>query len=140
MTDKFLVQELLRPTETCLICVELRYVKPNSERRKRLLAIVENHQEKEACVFLLRRKIGSALAIQHVLPIYHDFQLSVSQAKPVEVVNDAVVQRTGFIIKLTSLTTQMTLETPFLETLQTVLIQLKQFMNAARKSFYRVIF
>jgi hypothetical protein len=58
----------------------------------------------------------------------------------VEVVNDAVVQRTGFIIKLTSLTTQMTLETPFLETLQTVLIQLKQFMNAARKSFYRVIF
>ena len=65
--------------------LELTFISAQGDRRNRVLGIVSTTQEEEeACVLLLSRRLESCLLIRDALPIYDDFQLSVSQSKPVD--------------------------------------------------------
>ncbi|KAI8826160.1 Endonuclease/exonuclease/phosphatase [Fimicolochytrium jonesii] len=134
------IAALLRPTEVCSVSADLFYVSRNQQRKRRTLAVYRNIQGgDEAGVFLLKRRAGNTPAIYDMMPIYADFRLGVSQSKPVNLEEEGQTvtrARTGFTLRLSSGPKQMVLETASLETLQSVLVELKRLMAVAQQRGY----
>ncbi|RKO93184.1 Endonuclease/exonuclease/phosphatase, partial [Blyttiomyces helicus] len=118
---------------------ELRAVKLNGERRRRIVAVVLNNEgREEACVFVLKRRVGSPPVILDVLPVFSDFRLSVSQSKPVDPqARPTAASRSDFSLRLSSdLEHTVKLETSMLDTLQSLLIEIKRVMAIAQQNGY----
>ncbi|KAJ3286688.1 hypothetical protein HK104_008910 [Borealophlyctis nickersoniae] len=118
---------------------ELRYVKTNGERKRRILAVVENTQGgEEACVFVLKRRVGNAAAIYEVLPIYSDFRLAVSQSKPVSQEYVADIGKSDLTLRLSDSQGghEVKMETSALDSLQSLLVELKRLMSVAQQKKY----
>ncbi|KAJ3161478.1 hypothetical protein HDU86_007260 [Geranomyces michiganensis] len=133
------VTALLRPTESCPVCLELNYVKRTGERKRRFLAVFKNEQGgEEAGVFILKRRGPDTAVVFDMLPIFSDFRLTVSQSKAVDL-NDPErlsTGRTDFTLRMASASREIKLETAALEKLQPVLIELKRLMAVAQQRGY----
>ncbi|KAI8593400.1 hypothetical protein BDZ88DRAFT_404548 [Geranomyces variabilis] len=133
------VAALLRPTESCTVCLELNYVKRTGERKRRFLAVFKNEQGgEEAGVFILKRRGPDTAVVFDMLPIFSDFRLTVSQSKAVNL-NDPErlsAGRTDFTLRMASGSREIKLETAALEKLQPVLIEIKRLMAVAQQRGY----
>ncbi|KAI9007218.1 Endonuclease/exonuclease/phosphatase [Gaertneriomyces semiglobifer] len=133
------IAALLRPTEDCHVSAQIRYVKTNGERKRRILAVVVNVQGgEEACVLILKRKLGDALGIHEILPLFADFRLALSQSRPIDLADPEVATegRTDFTLRLSSGPRELKLETSDLESLQPVLVELKRLQGIAQQRGY----
>lgn len=135
-----LVNNLLRPTETCLMCSEVKYTRSSGRKEDRLLAVVSTIEGdfEESCLFLLKRSGPRAITIRLTIPILADFRIAITQSKPVNLEDEESVlnSKTELILKLSSGGRELCLELQTLDSLQTLVVEIKRLAGiAARENF-----
>ncbi|KAJ9068326.1 hypothetical protein DSO57_1029940 [Entomophthora muscae] len=142
-----LVNKLLRPTETCHICSEVRYTRSTGYTEERLLAVVSSSEgeSEESCVFLLKRNGPRSITIRLTLPIFSDFRISLTQSKPVTLdeMNFATRQSNStlqpdHVLKLSSGGRELHLELQTLNSLQALVVEIKRLSAIAVRENHRL--
>ncbi|KAI9290691.1 DNase I-like protein [Neoconidiobolus thromboides FSU 785] len=138
---KELVNSLLRPTEECLMCCEVKYTRSSGLKEERLLAVIINKEAsgEESCIFLLKRNGPRSTTIRFTLPIYSDFKISIFQSKPVNLDDESSINesKNELLIKISCMKKELNLELQSKDSLQFLVAEIKRLINSAVNHNFR---